>query len=77
MRAPEVKLWDLAGGREMLTLDAIGVALVGGNLLRSSGFGFSPDGQRLFYVPSGLHRDAEVKVWDATPLPDDQPTSSP
>ena len=53
MAAPEVKLWDMAGGREMLTLDAIGVDLVGSNILGSSGFGFSPDGQRLFYVASG------------------------
>jgi WD40 repeat protein len=72
MGAPEVKLWDMAGGREMLTLDAIGVDLVGSNILGSSGFGFSPDGQRLFYVASGARRDALVQVWDATPLPEDR-----
>ena len=77
IQGSEVKLWDLAGGREMLTLDAIGVDLIGSNVRGSSGFGFSPDGQRLYYVPSGPRRDAEVQVWDATPLPNDQPASSP
>jgi WD40 repeat protein len=72
MRAPEVKLWDLSEGREMLTLQATGIDLVGSNLLGSSGFGFSPDGRRLFYIPVGNHRDAEVQVWDATPLPEDR-----
>jgi RNA polymerase sigma factor (TIGR02999 family) len=37
-----------------------------------SGFAFSPDGQRLFYIPAGNRRDAEVQVWDATPLPENR-----
>jgi hypothetical protein len=69
----EVKLWDLVGGREMLTLKATGVDLVGSNALGNSGFTFSPEGHRLFYLPGGSRREAEVQVWDATPLPDDPP----
>ena len=44
----EVKLWDVAGGRDLLTLPAIGY----GNLM------FHPDGFRLSYVSSdhGLRR---------------------
>jgi WD40 repeat protein len=72
MRAPEIKLWDLSGGREMLTLEATGIDLIGSNVLGSSGFAFSPDGLRLFHVPAGNRRDAEVQVWDATRLPDDR-----
>jgi WD40 repeat protein len=69
----EVKLWDLAGGGERLTLNTTGVDLVGSNGLGNSGFAFSGDGRRLFYVPGGSRRDAEVQVWDATPLPDERP----
>ena len=72
MQAPEVVLWDLSGGREMLTLQATGIDLTGSNVLEHSGFGFSPDGQRLIYVPGGSRRDAEVEIWDATPLPEDR-----
>jgi eukaryotic-like serine/threonine-protein kinase len=68
MQAPEIVLWDLSGGREMLTLQATGIDLTGSNVLEHSGFGFSPDGQRLIYIPGGSRRDAEVQVWDATPL---------
>jgi WD40 repeat protein len=67
----EVKLWDLAGGREMLTLKTAGVDLVGSQGLGSSGFAFSADGHRLFYLPGGSRREAEVQVWDATRLADD------
>jgi len=70
MQAPEVVLWDLSGGREMLTLRATGLDRTGSNVLEFSGFGFSPDGQRLFYIPAGNRRDAEVQVWDASPLTD-------
>ena len=73
----EVKLWDLAGGREMLTLQATGVDLIGSNSPGNSGFAFSPDGHRLFYLPGGSRRDAEVQVWDATPLPEDPAEASP
>jgi WD40 repeat protein len=72
MQAPEVVLWDLSGGREMLTLQATGIDLTGSNVLEHSGFGFSPDGQRLIYIPGGSRRDAEVQVWDATPLPENR-----
>ena len=60
----EVKLWDVAGGRELLTLPAIG----------KGGLTFSPDGLRLSYVSATKHSgDAEVQVWDATPMPEDRP----
>jgi WD40 repeat protein len=72
MQAPEIKLWDMAGGREILNLKATGVDLIGSNDLGSGGFGFSPDGQRLIYVPGGSRRDAEVQGWDATPLPENR-----
>ncbi len=72
MQVAEVKLWDLAGDREMLTLKTAGVDRVGSNGLGNSGFAFSPDGHRLFYLPGGSRRDAEVQVWDATPMPDEQ-----
>jgi WD40 repeat protein len=71
MQVAEVKLWDLAGGREMLTLKTTGVDLVGSNGLGNSGFAFSPDGHRLFYLPGGSRREAEVQVWDATPMPEE------
>jgi WD40 repeat protein len=68
----EVKLWDLAAGREMLTLKASAVDLGGSDsLLENSGFAFSPDGRRLSYIPAGSRREAEVQVWDATPMPDE------
>ena len=72
MQAPEVVLWDLSGGREMLTLQATGIDLTGSNVLEHSGFGFSPDGQRLIYIPGGSRRDAEIEIWDASPLPEDR-----
>ena len=72
MQTAEVELWDLSGGREMLTLQTTGVDLIGSNVLESSGFAFSSDGQRLFYIPAGSRRDAEVQVWDATPLPENR-----
>ena len=34
MQVGEVKLWDLAGGRELLTLKTTGVNLVGSNVPR-------------------------------------------
>ncbi len=71
MQVAEVKLWDLAGGRELLTLNPTGVNLVGSNGSGNSGFAFSPDGHRLSYLPGGSRRDAEVQVWDATPMPDE------
>ncbi len=71
VRAAEVKLWDLAGGREMLTLQTTGVDLIGTNELGRSGLAFGPDGRRLSYIPGGSRREAEVQVWDATPMPDE------
>ena len=76
MHVAEVKLWDLAGGREMLTLNTNGVAPSTGESLGSSGFAFSPDGRRLSYLPGGSRRAAEVQVWDATAMPD-EPAGAP
>jgi WD40 repeat protein len=73
MQVPEVKLWDLAGGREVLTLNASGVDLVGSNGMGHSGFAFSPDGHRLSYLPGGPRREARVQVWDSAPIPDEPP----
>ena len=72
MQVAEVKIWDLAGDRELLTLKTAGVDLVGSNGLGNSGFAFSPDGHRLFYLPGGSRREAEVQVWDATPRADER-----
>jgi WD40 repeat protein len=72
-RTAEVKLWDLDGGREVLTLQTPGVGAFGSGAIRDSGFAFSPDGHRLYFVPGGNHRDADVQVWDATPSPKDPP----
>jgi len=71
MQVAEVRLWDLAGDREMLTLKTAGVDLVGSNSLGNSGFAFSPDGHLLLYLPGGSRREAEVQVWDATPTPNE------
>jgi WD40 repeat protein len=59
----EIKVWDVADGRELLTLTTKG----------EGSFALSPDGRRLYLV-GGLNGgpDAEVQVWDATPLPDGQ-----
>src|SRR5262249_19325998 len=76
MQVAEVKLWDLASGREMLTLKTNGVDLAGSNGLGNSGFAFSPDGHRLSYLPGGSRRQAEVQVWDAKPMPD-EPAGAP
>jgi hypothetical protein len=76
MQPAEVKLWDLAGGREVLTLKTTGVDLVWRNGIGNSGFAFSPDGHRLFHLPGGSRRKAEVQVWDATPMPDEPPAGS-
>jgi WD40 repeat protein len=72
-RAGEVKLWDLDGGREVLTLQTTWVSVFESGAIRDSGFAFSPDGHRLYFVPGGSHRDADVQAWDATPLPEDRP----
>ena len=70
-RAAEVKLWDLVGGRELLTLQATGVDRIGTSELGRSCLAFGPDGHRLSYIPCGSRRVAEVQVWDATPMPDE------
>ncbi len=76
MRVAEVKLWDLVGGREMLNVETTGVDLIGSSGLGYSGFAFRPDGQRLFYIPGGSYHDAEVQIWDATPIPEEGPEGS-
>ncbi len=61
----DVTLWDLAAGRELLTLPTTEVGSI-----RNNSLAFSPDGHRLFYLLEGSRHDAEVQIWDATPLPD-------
>jgi serine/threonine protein kinase/WD40 repeat protein len=56
----ELKLWDIASERELLTLPARG----------NGSLAFTPDGRRLVHAATGLYsQDAELKFWDATPLP--------
>ena len=77
MHPHEVKLWDVTGGREILTLQTDDVGLIRSDSLKYGGFAFSPDGQRLFYVPGGNRSATEVQVWDATPLPNEGGERSP
>jgi WD40 repeat protein len=60
-----VKVWDAAGGQELLGLKGHR-----GDILGAS---FTPDGRRLVTVAvEGINTRsarAEVKVWDATPRP--------
>ena len=65
--ASEIKLWDLTSGRELVKLSATGDCRLA----------FSPDGRRLCCVSGGNVKVATLQVWDATPLSDDRPTSSP
>jgi WD40 repeat protein len=53
-----VRVWDRATGQELLRLK--------GHTGTVSGIRFSPDGLRLISVAAGR----QVRVWDATPLPD-------
>ncbi len=76
----DVKLWDLAVGKELLTFST--KAIEQPSLERAMSFparslSFSPDGNRLFYVVGSYGREATVHVWDATPLPDEKAEASP
>jgi WD40 repeat protein/serine/threonine protein kinase len=53
----EVRLWDLATGRETLVLS--------GHKSRITSLTFSPDGHRLVSADN----EGFIRVWDATPLP--------
>jgi serine/threonine protein kinase/WD40 repeat protein len=54
----EVKIWDVQSGRELASLP-----------LKGSCFTLSPDGGRLYWVRNAyLTPEAEVGVWDGTPL---------
>jgi hypothetical protein len=66
-----LRVWDAAAGAALVPQKTAGVDLVGGNSSGNSGFAFSPDGHRLFYLPGGSSREAEVQVWDAKPTPDE------
>ena len=63
----EVKLWDLATGRDLLTF-AAGI---------NPKLAFSPDGFRLSCISDVATKVAEVQIWDATPLPDDPSDPQP
>ena len=57
----EVKLWDLASGRDLVTWPVSGG--------RPMGLAFDPDGRRLRVLLSGYQTlDARVVLFDATPL---------
>jgi WD40 repeat protein len=71
-RAAEIKLWDLEGGGELLSMQGKSTGT-----LTNDSLAFSPDGERLYYIPGGRGRDAEMQVWDAAPLGDDSADSSP
>jgi WD40 repeat protein/serine/threonine protein kinase len=61
----EVKVWETTSGRELLTLP-----IKGHGFLASPAF--SRDGHRLFVLDgNSLGQDVEVRVWDATPLPEE------
>jgi WD40 repeat protein len=63
----ELKRWDIASGRELLTPPARGDGTLA----------FTPDGRRLVHAATGLYyQDAEVQSWDGTPMPEDQPPRS-
>jgi serine/threonine protein kinase/WD40 repeat protein len=68
--AAEIKLWDLAGGGEMLSFQSKSTGT-----LANDSLAFSPDGRRLFYIPGGSGRDAEMRVWDARPIGDESADS--
>ena len=75
----DVKLWDLAVGKELLTFST--KALEPSSLERAMSvparsLSFSPDGNRLSYVVGSYGREARVQVWDATPLPDERAEAS-
>jgi WD40 repeat protein len=75
----DVKLWDLAAGKDLLTFSTKAPELPFPRRpgpVPTSGLSFSPDGDRLFYVVGSHGREARVHVWDATPLPDEQPDAS-
>jgi WD40 repeat protein len=57
-QSEEVKIWDVHSGRELVGLP-----------LKGSCFSLSPDGGRLYWVRNAyLTPEAEVGVWDGTPL---------
>jgi WD40 repeat protein len=79
-RASNVKLWDLAVGKELLTFSTKALELTsprGRASVPTSSLSFSPDGNRLSYVVGSDGRGARVQFWDATPLPDERPEASP
>ena len=78
-RASDVKLWDLAVGKELLTFStkALEPSSRGGRAYPPArSLSFSPDGNRLSYIVGSNGREARVHVWDATPLPGERPEAS-
>ena len=75
----DVKLWDLAAGKELLTFSTKAIeppSLRKAMYSPTRSLSFSPDGNRLFYVAGSYGREATVQVWDATPLPDEEAEAS-
>jgi WD40 repeat protein len=74
-----VKLWDLAAGKELLTISTKALepsSQRGPTSTPTAGLSFSPDGNRLFYIVGSFGREARVHIWDATPLPDEKAEAS-
>jgi WD40 repeat protein len=64
----DIKVWDTAGGRELLSLHLSNVDPLFGPL------GLSADGHHLYILEGGPGSpDVAIRTWDATPLPDEGP----
>jgi WD40 repeat protein/serine/threonine protein kinase len=72
VRGSEVRLWDLATGREVLSLESE----LGSPSARASGrLAFGEGGHRIYQLDHGdaIAPQTVIRVWDATPLPGEKP----